>query len=199
MDSGPARPVGSTNQTRQAKSVMLPIHAPSWPKRPAGVREPSGLNMCSVEMNKPASRKMCLVRSNMARSTPTRRPRKGPQRLRGGRCPRLPGVFTATKVSMLVKAARLRPQLSVCDSLRLPGESMFWNVGPSMLASTAGQHQAAMSEGSESSARQPAPKVEVSSSFFVSLPPVACSIAVKSGSLCQLPSGQSGSALPARP
>jgi len=117
-------PPGSTNQTSDANSMMLPIQAPSCPMRPEGVRVPSGLYMCNVETNMPASRKMCLVGSIITSIVATTRHRKGPQRSSNGRSPRLLGVFTATNVSILMKAARLSPQLRVCASLRLPALSI---------------------------------------------------------------------------
>mmetsp|Transcript_4849 Transcript_4849/g.10980 ORF Transcript_4849/g.10980 Transcript_4849/m.10980 type:complete len:215 (+) Transcript_4849:200-844(+) len=191
-----AWPDGRTNQTRATKSMMFPIQAPSCPKWPAGVRDPSRSYMCSLSMNRPTSRNMCLVGSNIASKAPRRRTKNGPQRFPRGKFPRLPGVLAATKVSMLAKDARLRPQLNVCASLREPTQSTRWKAGPRAPESTAGQHQAAIRDGSESRVTQPAPAVDVSTSLDRNLlqplpSPAGPSRAAKSGSVCQLPSGQS--------
>jgi len=93
----------------------------------------------------------------MMRKAPKNKPKKGPQRLSAGRCPRLPGVLTATKVSRLEKVARSRAKLSVWARVRLPAPSRCRKAGPSEAARTAGQHQAPIKAGRLRAAIQPEP------------------------------------------
>merc|ERR1719336_3488717 len=178
---------GSTKARSDTSRKTFPIQVDHLPHNPADVSEPSGLNICRTSTNNPASRKICLVWSIITSIEASRSPANGAHPCKVGKWPRLPGVLTATNVSSAEKVARLKPNISVCASCRLPTLSRDWKAGPSEAASTAGQHQAPIMAGMPKAAMHPEPQMEATSAR----PPSFCSSWPKSGSShipsCQLP------------